>query len=263
MLIRAIDRADVTTWPMAFQTDLLLRPRFCGNVNGTIEVAEHGVVQLFYTIELGLEVSSRAGTNMAFDTRHLRVRGVLGGDKLRLHWHMTALTTKLDRLGVLISFVTAEGSQKKKTDSAKREQRQNPSIAFARQIDLKKTVFLFEMRCATLRTFLQDRAQKCECEAEKEKKRCNNIRKDPNVRILYGSEEIDREEKNKSEQRRGRQHHAGPTEPVLEMALEAGHWHLSRATDAVVAASFSEPKKESPLLPGECQHEAFRGKSLQ
>jgi hypothetical protein len=46
------------------------------------------------------------------------------------------------------------------------------------------------------------------------------------------------------------------------MALEAGHWHLSRATDAVVAASLSEPKKESPLLPGECQHEAFR-KSLQ
>ena len=55
------------------------------------------------------------------------------------------------------------------------------------------------MRRATLRTFLQDGAQKCECQAEKEKKRCDDIRKDPNVRILYGSEEIDREEKNKSE----------------------------------------------------------------
>ena len=60
-------------------------------------------------------------------------------------------------------------------------------------------MFLFEMRSATLRTFLQDGAQKCECQAEKEKKRCDDIRKDPNVRILYGSEEIDREEKNKSE----------------------------------------------------------------
>ena len=60
-------------------------------------------------------------------------------------------------------------------------------------------MFLFEMRCATLRTFLQDGTQKYECQAEKEKKRCDDIRKDPNVRILYGSEEIDREEKNKSE----------------------------------------------------------------
>ena len=199
MLICAIDRADVTVWPMAFQADLLLRPRSGRNVNGTIEVAEHGVVKLFYTIDLGLEVSSRAGTNMATDTCHLRVRGVLGGDKLRLHRDMTALTTKVDRLGVLISFVTAKGSQKKKANSAKREQRQDPPVAFARQVDLKNTAFLFEMRCATLRKFVQDCAQKCECEAEKEKKRCDDIRKDPNVRILYGSEEIDREEKNKSE----------------------------------------------------------------
>src|SRR4030095_11276565 len=114
MLIRAIDRADVTVRPMAFQADLLLRPGFARNVNGAIEVAEHSVVQLFYAIELGLEASSRAGTNMAFGTSYLRVRYVLGGDKLRLHWHMTALTTKVDGLGVLISFVTTEGSQKKK-----------------------------------------------------------------------------------------------------------------------------------------------------
>ena len=199
MLICAIDRADVTARPMAFQADLLLRPRFSRNVNRTIEVAEHGVVQLFYTIELGLEVSSRAGTNMALNTCDLRMRGVLGSNKLRLHWHMTALTTKIDRLGVLISFVTAKGSHKKKANSANRERRQDPSIAFARQIDLKNTVFLFEMRCATLRTFLQDRAQKYEREAEKEEKGCDDIREDANVRILCGSEKIDREEKNKSE----------------------------------------------------------------
>ena len=131
MLICAIDRADVTVWPMAFQADPLLRPRFGRNVNGTIEVAQHGVVQLFYTVELGLEVSSRAGTYVALDTRHLRMRCVLGRDKLRLHWHMTALTTKVDRLGVLISFITAEGSQKKKANSAKREHRQDPPVAFA------------------------------------------------------------------------------------------------------------------------------------
>src|SRR5260370_10968574 len=130
MLIREIDRADVTLWPMAFKADLLLRPRFSRNVTRTIEVAEHGVVQLFYTVELGLEVSSRAGTNMALNTCDLRMRGVLGSNKLRLHWHMTALTTKIDRLGVLISFVTAEGSQKKKANSAEREQRQNSSITF-------------------------------------------------------------------------------------------------------------------------------------
>jgi len=220
MLICAIDRADVTVWPMAFQTHLLLRPRFCRNVNGTIEVAEHGVVQLFYTIDLGLEVSSRTGTNMTFDTCHLRMRSVLASDKLRLHRDMTALTTKVDGLSILICFVTAEGSEKKKANSANREQRQDPSIAFARQIDLKNTVFLFEMRCPTLRTFLQDRAQKRECQAEKEKKRCDDISEDSDVRILCGSEEIDREEKNKGEERRGRQHHAGPTEPVLEMTPE-------------------------------------------
>jgi hypothetical protein len=112
---------------------------------------------------------------------------------------MTALTTKIDRLGVLISFVTAKGSQKKKANSANREQRQNPPVAFARQVDLKNTGFLFEMRCATLRKFVQDCAQKRERETEKEKQWRNDIREDSNVRILYASEEIDREEKNKSE----------------------------------------------------------------
>ena len=65
--------------------------------------------------------------------------------------------------------------------------------------------------------FVQDCAEKCERETEKEKQRRNDIRENSNVRILYGSEEIDREEKNKSEQRRGGQHHPGPTEPVLKM----------------------------------------------
>src|SRR5205814_9874138 len=127
-------------------------------VNRTIEIAEHGVVKLFYAIELSLEVSSRAGTNMAVDTCHLRVRGVLGGDKLALHRHMTALTTKIDRLGVLISFVTAESSQKKKANSAKNEQRQDPPVAFARQLNEENAVFLYEMSCTTLLKFVQDYA---------------------------------------------------------------------------------------------------------
>ena len=131
MLIRAIDCADVTVGPMAFQANLLLRPRFARNVNGTIEIAEHGVIQLFYTIELGLEVSSRAGTNMAFNTSHLCMRGMLGRNKLRLHWHMTALTAKVYRLGVLIRFVTAQRGQKKEANSAERERRQDSSITFA------------------------------------------------------------------------------------------------------------------------------------
>ena len=135
---------------------------------------------------------------MALDTRHLRVRGVLGRDKLRFHWHMTSLATKIDGLGVLISFVAAESSQKKKAHSAEREQRQDPPVAFPRQIDLENTMFLFNFRCATLLTFVEDRAQKNKRDAEKEEKRCNDIRQDSNVRILYGSEEIDREEKNKS-----------------------------------------------------------------
>lgn len=193
MLIRAIDRADVTVWPMAFQADLLLRARFARNVNGTIEIAEHGVVELFYAIELGLEVRSRAWTYVAFDTRHLRMRGVLRSNKLRLHWYMTALTTKVDGLSILISFVTAERCKKEKANSAEREHRQDSPVTFPRQIDLENTVFFFKMRCPTLRTFVQHRAQKRECEAEKEKKRCDDIRQDSNVRILYGSEEIDRE----------------------------------------------------------------------
>lgn len=199
MLIRAIDRTDVTVRPVTFQADLLLRTRFARDVNGTIEVAEHGVIQLFYTVELGLEISSRAGTYMAFDTRHLRMRGVLGSDKLRFHGHVTALTTKIDRLGILIRFVTAESSQKKKADSAKREQRQDSPVTFPRQVDLENAMFLFNPGCVTLLPFVQERAQKHERDAEKEEKWCNDVCKNSNVRILNGSEEIDRKEKNKRE----------------------------------------------------------------
>ena len=73
------------------------------------------------------------------------------------------------------------------------QQRQDSPITFPRQIDLENTVFFFKMRCPTLRTFVQHCAQKREREAEKEKKRCDDIRQDSNVGILYGSEEIDRE----------------------------------------------------------------------
>ena len=59
-------------------------------------------------------------------------------------------------------------------------------------------MFLFNP-CATLLKFVQDCTQKRERDAEKEKKRRDDVRQDSNVRILYGSEEIDREEKNKSE----------------------------------------------------------------
>ena len=131
-MIRAIDRADVTIWGMAFQADLLLRSGFSRDINRTIEIAEHCVIQLLYAVELGLEVCSRAGSNMAFYTRYLRVRDVLGRDELRLHRDVTTLPAKIDRLGVLIGFVAAERSQKKKADSAEREQRKNSPVAFPR-----------------------------------------------------------------------------------------------------------------------------------
>lgn|SRR5438477_6720780 len=110
MLICAIEDADVALWPMAFQADLLRRPPFVRDVDRPIEIDEHRVVQLFYTVELGLEVSSRAGTNMALDARDLGMRSSLRSNKLRLHWHMATLAAKIDRLGVLIGFVAAEGS---------------------------------------------------------------------------------------------------------------------------------------------------------
>src|SRR6476620_705804 len=173
---------------MAFEADLLLRSGFASNINRTIEVAQHGVVQLLNAIDLSLEVSSRAGTHMAFNTRHLRVRGMLGGDKLRFHWHMTALTAKVHLLSVLISFVTTESSQKKKHHSAERERREDTPVTFARQVDLENAMFLFDLRSTTLLTFVQDRAEKYECEAEKKEKRGDHIGEDPNVGIFSGSE---------------------------------------------------------------------------
>src|SRR5262249_4092535 len=163
------------------------------DINRTIKIAEHSVVQLFYSIELGLEVSSRAGTHMAFDTRHLRMSGVLRRDELRFHWHVTALTAKIHRLGVLISFITAECRQKKKAHSANREQREDAPVAFARQIDLENAISFVNFCRTTLFAFVQHRAQESECESEDKEKRCNHIREDSNVGILCGSEQIDRE----------------------------------------------------------------------
>src|SRR6201988_4092913 len=111
---------------------------------------------------------------------------------------MAGLAAEFYRLGELVGFVTAEGRQKKKTDSAKREQRQNPPVTFPRQIDVKNTVFLFKQPCAMLRTSVHDCTQEGERQAKKKKERCDYISKDPNVRIPGGREEIDREEKNKS-----------------------------------------------------------------
>src|SRR4029434_11114121 len=148
------------------------------------------------------------------------MRSALRSNKLRLHWHMAALAAKIDRLRVLVGLVAAEGSQKKKADGTEREQCENPPVTCPRQNDLEDATFLCNLRRATLLTFVQDRAEKGECEAEEEEKRSDHIREDANVRILCGREEIDREKKDKSEQRRGRQHHASPTEPILKMTPE-------------------------------------------
>src|SRR5262249_25300737 len=93
-------------------------------------------------------------------------------------------------------------------------------VTFARQVDLENAIFLFDLRSTTLLKFVQDRAEKYECEAENEEKRCDHIREDPNVWILNGREEIDREKKNKSKERCSSQQHASPTDPVLEMTPE-------------------------------------------
>ena len=143
---------------------------------------------------------------------------------------MASLAAEFHRLGELVRFVTAEGSQKKKADNAKREQRQNPPVTFPRQIDMENRVLVFKTPCATLPTPVQDRAENCECEAEKEKEWCDDISKNANVWILGRREEIDREEKNKGEERGGGQHHAGPTNPVLEVApkgpMLCGNWSV-------------------------------------
>src|SRR5262245_46214428 len=76
----------------------------------------------------------------------------------------------------------------------------------------------FNPPCAALLTFVQDRAEQNKCEPEKEEERCDDIREDPNIWILDGGEQIDREEENKSEQCRSGQQHAGPAKPVLEVA---------------------------------------------
>jgi len=65
-------------------------------------------------------------------------------------------------------------------------------------------MFPFEMRRATLRAPLHDCPEKREREPEDKEKRCDDIRQDTNIGIFYWSEEIDREEKNKREQRRRR-----------------------------------------------------------
>src|SRR5215216_2877582 len=61
---------------------------------------------------------------------------------------------------------------------------ENPPVTFPRQIDLKNVMLLFKLRRATLLTFVEDRAEKCERESQEEKKRRDDIRKNSNVRIL-------------------------------------------------------------------------------
>jgi hypothetical protein len=199
MLIRAIKHADVTARPVAVQADLLRRACLSCDFDWATEVAAHRVVELLYAVELGLEVRGCARTDVSRHTLDTGVSGVLIRYELRLHRHMAVLTTKVDRLGVLVRPVTAERRQKKKAHSTQREQRENPPVTFPRQIDLQNTVLLFNLWQATLRAFVQDRAEESEREAKKEKERCDNIREDADVRILRRCEEINGEEKNKSE----------------------------------------------------------------
>ncbi len=90
-----------------------------GHIDRPLEIVRHGVIKLLHAVELGLEISGRARTDMACDAFDFGMGRVLRSDELRLHWQMAGLAAELHRLGVLVGLITAEGSDEQEADTAR------------------------------------------------------------------------------------------------------------------------------------------------
>src|SRR4029077_20884002 len=138
MLISAFNVADVFLWPVALFANRLGWSRIrCAHENGPIEIAQGCVIKLLYAVQFGFEIRGRPRSNVTINTVDFGMRGMLSSNELRLHRKMTRLAAKLDRFGQMISLITADGAEEKKSGTDRSEHPENFSVACAREIDFE------------------------------------------------------------------------------------------------------------------------------
>src|SRR6266498_2676689 len=100
-----------------------------GETNRSIEIIAHSVIELLHAVQFRLEIGSRAWADMARDTLDLRVRGVLGCDKLRFHRKMTSSSAELNRFCNLVGLITPKGRQKQESNACRNKECEKSSVA--------------------------------------------------------------------------------------------------------------------------------------
>src|SRR4051794_21263194 len=110
MFITAHDVTDVTLRPVALLADHLRRPRIRRrDMNGPVEIATDYMIKLPRAVQLRFEKGGCARADVTIHAFDVGVDAVLRRHEFRFHRNVATLSTKFDRLCVMIGLVTAEG----------------------------------------------------------------------------------------------------------------------------------------------------------
>src|ERR1041385_8780584 len=83
-------------------------------------------------------IALRPGADMTFDAAHMRVRGNLIGDELRLHRFMACLAAELDRLSMFIRPIAPKSAHEYEDHSQTQEgEQRTPAIRIV-EVDPRK-----------------------------------------------------------------------------------------------------------------------------
>src|SRR6185436_2187993 len=136
MRVGAIEIACVTVRPMTLFTGVLRRAKVLdGRFDRAVVIAGDDADELMNPVDLALNVCRSALANVTGDTIYAGVGRVEIGRKLRFHRSMTGLTAKLNRLGVMISVVTAHGGSEQEKHSCANKCPQSLPVTTTRKVD--------------------------------------------------------------------------------------------------------------------------------
>src|SRR3954469_3645224 len=117
MLVRAVKVSDIPARPMALLARILSGPKILDwSFDRPILSVRNYANELLHPVQLGLHISSCAMPHMALHAINLRVRRMLIGHEFRLHRCVASLSAKLDRFGIAVGLIAADGSEHQKED---------------------------------------------------------------------------------------------------------------------------------------------------
>ena len=157
-----------------------------------VVIAYDLMVELFDTVDLGVDVGGGSRADVTGDTIDLGMRGMLIGFVFGFHRCVAGLTTKRIGFHQVIGFVAAEGGQENEGEAATDKADHQAAVTLARQVHMEDEFgALVRLLPADFAGF-QNITQQDRRQAQEQEYGGYHVAEDPHVGIRVGREQVHR-----------------------------------------------------------------------